>query len=456
MEWPSEVENAPRLAEHLVDAGYGRPGATLEQVADDIYDKGGWRLFGRLLEGRGWRAKACNDAHVILAQFAKEGLIHWVLTTNWDLLVETAFNQTGVDHSVLVRAEDFETQPRDRPVLAKLHGCLTKPEYIKVTTKHMRSRKWLERWAEVLFEVVVRGNALLFVGYSGSSQAVTRTLKVLLKVEGRSGPDYLVDIRTLDQISGDKDGAGFASALQLGSGSDFDCGGCAFFLALRDRVFPMLLVEPLRAAGTLIDELAEPTQVDPSSVRENLHDVHQAWLAAGSTIAQTALLTAFNGFGYSAHVRPYVPMRDHVAMLALWWSWLSVALWTGSVALRENLKVEIADGGVEFVPCVCSEGARRDATALQLQAFITDRLSVPGRRFVGVVLGGTGPVPPASPVLSVARGLGTPSISRGGGAEFVWMKSDELLERFERDRTAGDIQAGVRASLGSVGSSAGE
>jgi hypothetical protein len=446
-ESPSDIESASQLAQKLIDAGYGKPSQALEQVADDIFAKGGeqpWILFGRLIEDQGWRGKPCNDAHKVMAELAKEGLIRWIMTTNWDLLIESALSQTGVDHSVLMRAEDFGTQSTDRPIVTKLHGCLTKPEHIKVTTDHMDSREWLERWAGVLFETVVRGSSLVFVGYSGSSRAVSATLKTLLESGHRSGPDYLVDIRNAEEVSGSEEGARLIAALQLEDGNDFDSGSCNFFRALREAVYPKLLTDPYRAAQTLVEGLVDPTPFDSSSLAGYLETLRDRWAAAGSAGGQSALLMTFSGFGYDAHANPYVPIRKHKDRLAEWWSWITVALWAESVAVRQDLRMFMAESDREVVSCVCPESQRRDSTALRLQAFVTDRIDKPGANFLGVVLGGTGPLPERTEPFSVSRGSGTPSVARGGGTSFTWMKADDLLEQFRSEYSEEEVKASAQ------------
>lgn len=452
-ESPSDIDGASQLATKLIDAGYGEEGQNLEQVANDIFEKGGgkpWVLFGRLIEDQGWRARPCNDAHRIVAELAKEELIRWIMTTNWDLLIETGLNQTGVDHSVVTRAEDFGTQGMDRPVVTKLHGCLTRPEHIKVTTAHMRSREWLERWAEALFETVVRGNSLLFVGYSGSSLSVSATLQMLVESEERTGPDYLVDIRTAEQLSGTDEGAQLVAALRLQDGHDFDCGSCTFFRALREAAYPKLLIEPYRATEALINRLVEPTPLDPASLAVSVERVRDGWVAAGSAAGQSALLTTFSSFGYDTHANPYMPIRKHRDRLAEWWSWIAVGVWAEVVEVRADLRMTTAGSGVEVVACVCPEGRRRDSTARQLQALVTSRLEMPGATLVGVVVGGTGPLPERTESFSIARGTGTPSVARGRGTSFTWMKADDLLEQFERERSEEEVKASAQGLFSAI------
>lgn len=454
MEFPSDIPSATQLAGLLVDAGYGNEGDSLERVADDIFEKGGWELFGRLLEAQDWRARPCNDVHLILAELAKENLVRWVITTNWDLLVEAAFTQTGVPLSPLIRADDFETQPMDRTVLAKLHGCLTKPEFIRATTSEMVSTDWIDRWAEVLFELVVRGNALLFVGYSGSSRAATATLDLLLTTEERAGPDYLVDIRTSEDIANEgEQGALFIAALRLENGSECDCGGCVFFRALRVAIFPQLLIRPYRLAERNLDELIGPTKVATDAVKAQLGSVLEAWREMGPEGVQPLLLLLFSAFGYINNPHSYVPIIVRAEEIATWWTWVAVALWTGEIDLKAEdltLFAQVGDAEVQVIGGIAPEGSRRDAVALELQKTVSQKINAPGGVFLGVIAGGSGALPAPSLPYSVSRGVSTPSLARGGAGFAVWTKADDLLDEFDRDRSEAEIKASATGKVASM------
>ncbi len=106
-----------------------------EFVAEIITGRLGKSYFDvlQVLEG-----ETSNKAHLWLATLAKANLLTAIITTNFDTLIERAFEILGVPLKVLVDPQDYEkidlnsiisSNPEDSPcLLLKLHGTATRPD----------------------------------------------------------------------------------------------------------------------------------------------------------------------------------------------------------------------------------------------------------------------------------------------------------------------------------------
>jgi len=125
-----EVRELTRLIKKREDDGKLPP----EFVAEIITDRIGESYFDVLqaLEG-----DTPNQAHLWLAKLAKAGLLTAIVTTNFDTLIERAFEIVGASLRVFVHLEDYEnmdlpeelsTSTKETPcMLLKLHGTATQP-----------------------------------------------------------------------------------------------------------------------------------------------------------------------------------------------------------------------------------------------------------------------------------------------------------------------------------------
>jgi len=101
-----------------------------EFVAEIITNRIGESYFEvlQVLEG-----DAPNLAHLWLATLAKAGLLKFIITTNFDTLIERAFRQIGAPLKVCVDPEDYKdiiiNEDNTGPcILLKLHGTAIRPE----------------------------------------------------------------------------------------------------------------------------------------------------------------------------------------------------------------------------------------------------------------------------------------------------------------------------------------
>jgi len=157
-----------------------------------------------------------NIQHFFLAEMIKKG--HFVMTTNFDHLIEYALYQSGVPIEEIIPVitkEDFEVfaDPyvqlnRGKKTVYKIHGS---PKNI-ITRKHTKdsliatiqafgSNKegenvfQLESFKQPLFENITKERSLAIIGYSGSDDFdIVPTLKILKQIQNVIWINYSQDI----------------------------------------------------------------------------------------------------------------------------------------------------------------------------------------------------------------------------------------------------------------------
>jgi len=256
---PSRIPPAPHLAQLLIDRGAGSEGQSLEDIAEETWARGDWQGFAQLLPVDEWRARPPNIVTRVLAELCKETLVAHILTTNWDVLIESALSQVGQPFSKVVDADSLSIEPAGRVTLIKLNGCIEHPRFIKATRTQIESPDWLDAWINALFDVIVRSNSMLFAGYSGASRAATKTIARLVGAGERHAADFLIDRLRPDQIAAlSESGEHFIAAINLSE--PFTGEATDFFTALRADVYPLLLL--VRKPGV---ELAQRARIIAAS-----------------------------------------------------------------------------------------------------------------------------------------------------------------------------------------------
>ena len=111
-----------------------------------------------------------NGNHRLIAQLAGAGLVSTVVTTNFDQLIEKAFDAAGVSYRVRRSDSDFDafTGPAaGAPVeLLKLHGCISEPDTIVATVEQEAVGLSIEKGRALA--ALWRDFVALFWGYSGA------------------------------------------------------------------------------------------------------------------------------------------------------------------------------------------------------------------------------------------------------------------------------------------------
>ncbi len=157
-----------------------------------------------------------NIQHFFLAEMIKKG--HFVMTTNFDHLIEYALNQSGVPIEEIIPvitkedfevfADPYEQLNQGKKTVYKVHGSPkniitqkdTKDSLI-ATIQAFGSNKegenvfQLESFKQPLFENITKERSLAIIGYSGSDDFdIVPTLKILKQIQNVIWINYSHDI----------------------------------------------------------------------------------------------------------------------------------------------------------------------------------------------------------------------------------------------------------------------
>ncbi|MFX1535579.1 MAG: tetratricopeptide repeat protein [Promethearchaeota archaeon] len=140
-----------------------------EFVAEIIVNRLGESYFDVL---QGLEGDKPNQTHFWLATLAKAGMLRAIITTNFDTLIEQAFETLGVPISVLVDPEDYEKMDLSSPnkdipcLLLKLHGTATRPSTC-IDTLAERKRGFPPSIEKAL-DILGSQTFWIILGYSGA------------------------------------------------------------------------------------------------------------------------------------------------------------------------------------------------------------------------------------------------------------------------------------------------
>jgi SIR2-like domain len=272
---PSRMPVASGVAQLLIDRGAGTEGQALEDIAEEAWARGGWQEFAQLLPIDEWRTRPPNVITRVVAELCKETLIAQILTTNWDLLMESALSQIGQPYAKVVDAHTLAIEPAGRVTLIKLNGCIDHPQFIKATRTQIEAPDWLDAWVDATFDLLVRTSSLLFAGYSGASRAATTTVANLVEAGERHAADFIVDRQAPGAIAASSEsGSRFVKAVNRASA--FTGEARDFFAALRVAAYPLLLAQPAACARAMAGELVAPTSVAAEDLLEEIGQIVEA------------------------------------------------------------------------------------------------------------------------------------------------------------------------------------
>ena len=111
-----------------------------------------------------------NRNHTLIARLAKAHVVRYILSTNFDQLIETACHREGIELRILRSDDDFAAfdmaEADGRPVLFKLHGCISNPDTIVATVE--QEAVGLSPQKAAVLESLWNAMTGLFWGYSGA------------------------------------------------------------------------------------------------------------------------------------------------------------------------------------------------------------------------------------------------------------------------------------------------
>jgi SIR2-like domain len=110
-----------------------------------------------------------NPVHESFARLIDRGIIDHVITTNYDLGLETACGKIcrpGRQPQVVVASTEAFSADWSKPILFKIHGCARSDRYESIISNYEEEGE-LDSWKRNLLRHFIEGRDLLVCGYSG-------------------------------------------------------------------------------------------------------------------------------------------------------------------------------------------------------------------------------------------------------------------------------------------------
>lgn len=148
-------------------AEYVRIGLPFEATMQTISELVG---FGTLLEI--FKGDAPQRNHLLIARLAATGHVSAILTTNFDRLIERAFEEIEVPLDVFIDGYSPTLKGNRGARLLKLHGCLSQPQQLGATIKAVARQRAVQDRYESLLQILRDGavDNLVVLGYSFSDR----------------------------------------------------------------------------------------------------------------------------------------------------------------------------------------------------------------------------------------------------------------------------------------------
>ncbi|MBN1215316.1 MAG: SIR2 family protein [Candidatus Lokiarchaeota archaeon] len=118
-----------------------------------------------------------NNIHLILAKLAKANILKACITTNFDVYLEQALKNEGVEYDLLVENQEFEDYlnnnikigelKQTKFVLCKIHGTTERPNTIVAVASAYKMSKGFSEPKANLFKNLLSKYPCLYLGYSG-------------------------------------------------------------------------------------------------------------------------------------------------------------------------------------------------------------------------------------------------------------------------------------------------
>ncbi len=148
-----------------------------ERTPEEVFE-----AFSNILDERMYKAFEVlnvaepNANHYALARLAKKGILKACFTTNFDIYLEKALKEEGVDFKLLVENIEyekyFETHIRNietnhKFILCKVHGTIERPNTIVSVASAYKSAKGFSAPKGNVFKKLIETYPCVFLGYSG-------------------------------------------------------------------------------------------------------------------------------------------------------------------------------------------------------------------------------------------------------------------------------------------------
>ncbi len=178
-----------------------------------------------------------NTNHILLAKLARRQLLRTVCTTNFDALIEAAFEaeglQAGSGYNVAFRESEFDSIPWNDPLLArliKLHGSVADTEGMAITLRQVSHHELSLHRQKVIENLFSTGGHadVLVLGYSCSDvfditphiETLARKEKRIFFVEHTARDGHEAEVTELSARSDRNPFRGFAGSLNIRCDTD--------------------------------------------------------------------------------------------------------------------------------------------------------------------------------------------------------------------------------------------
>jgi hypothetical protein len=174
---PRQVTGLPPRADLACELARRKGGAlarvdeslSLAEVAQRVSRAGKrWEFTAFIRDALDATGRSPQPFHRRIAELVKAHEIKTIITTAYDNLLESAFQEAGIGINRVVRGSDVSFVNPDRPTLIKLYGDAQQPDTLVVTDRD-HSDLLRDREREPLLDEVRRAlrlNTVLFLGYN--------------------------------------------------------------------------------------------------------------------------------------------------------------------------------------------------------------------------------------------------------------------------------------------------
>jgi len=151
------------------------------------------------------RLARANLGYKLLVALMAEGAISHVLSLNFDLAIQNAAAELGIEIATIASAN--EPVPI-RAALVQLHGNVNgEPDDLVLRTEVM-DEEWIGQWHQVVAQQVLAAPTVLFAGLGSPAPVLTATVAMIQRALGGDKALYQADIVPLAQ-------SGFAAELEI-------------------------------------------------------------------------------------------------------------------------------------------------------------------------------------------------------------------------------------------------
>lgn len=202
----------------------------------------------------GMRLAKPNLGYKLLVALMTEGAISHVLSLNFDLAIQHAASELGVEIAVI---EQSGQAIPVRAALVHLHGSVNGAAESLVLREEVIDAAWRGQWEQVVAQQILGAPVVVFAGLGSAAPVLTATIDMIQAALGGNKTLYQADI-------GEFQNNGFAQQLGIPEQRYIQAGWTAFLTRLADRMAAAQVDSILENGAALMKENGS-SQDDQSS-----------------------------------------------------------------------------------------------------------------------------------------------------------------------------------------------